>query len=349
MAITAVLEPGKSDDHFLQQFDSATRFCLIPEHYNTNPMGWPNQKEYLHNSTPLPEQLMLQRQDVQFITNFWREDLGTLPNVHYHGFGILNHHRELKRKTFYPDKHEKLKCANLLGGRTRINRTLASHWLAKNYNLDELITNWVDNNDLSLIQDVIKHSPYFNKSHIKTKLFLKPTWQSSDIVGGRNVDRCVQHFVPNLFNKSLLSIVVETMGIEMNNDVDEKTLYTMSSRCLVFHTGCYQIDDLLKRIGFNVFDDIFDLSHCQIDDRYALTIMGFENNKEIIQNNQLLQELWHSHHREIEHNFTIACRSDHLENYFKSTSTMIKEACKHIEQDRLQQINADLKATPLFA
>tara|TARA_A100000172_G_scaffold22642_1_gene12942 strand:+ start:1125 stop:2168 length:1044 start_codon:yes stop_codon:yes gene_type:complete len=347
MAITVVLEPGKSDDHFLQQFSGDTRFCIIPEHYNTSPLGWPNQKFYLEGNTPLPEQIMKSEPNIQFITNFWREDLLKLPNVKYHGFGMLNHHRQIKGKVPPPKKQQDLKCANMLGGRTRINRLLAGHWLAKHFPLEKLIFNWIDNDSLTPIQDVINMSPHYNRSHIKSKTFLPATFISG--LGQSNEHRLLTHFIPQLFNKSIVSIIIETMGIEMNNDVDEKSLYPMAGKCLVFHTGCFQVDNLLKRIGFNVFEDVFDLSHLQCEDRYGLTILGLENNKNILCNLEYLIETYHAHQKEIEHNYEMACVNNDLENFFQPTSITIKEACKYIDPSVIARLNVELKATPLIA
>ena len=347
MAVTVVLEPGKSDEHFLKQFGTDTKFCIIPEHYNTSPMGWPKQKFYLQGNTPLPEQIMQSEPNIQFITNFWREDLYKFPNVRYHGFGILNHHKQIKGKVHNAKKNNNLKCANVLGGRTRINRLLAGHWLAKHYPLDELIYNWVDNNSLEPIKDIIDMSNHYKKYHIKAKTFLDTTFQSH--IGQGNTDRLLNYFIPEIFNKSILSIVIETMGIEMNNDVDEKSLYPMAGKCLIFHTGCFQVNNLLSRIGFCMFDDVFDLSHLQHEDRYALTIMGLENNKKLLSNKEYLNDMYTSHKHEIQNNYELACVSDHLENFFAPTSKIIKEACKYVDPKVITRLNVELKATPLIA
>jgi len=347
MAITVVLEPGKSDEHFLRQFDVDTKFCLIPEHYNTSPLGWPKQKFYLEGNTPLPEQIMKSEPNIQFVTNFWREELQEMPNVLYHGFGMLNHHRQIKGKVPSPEKQSAPQCASILGGRTRINRLLAGHWLAKHFPLDELIFNWIDNDSLEPIKDVIEMSPHYKKSHIKSKTFLPSTFKSN--IGVSNSDRLINYFIPQLFNRSLVSIVVETMGIELNNDVDEKTLYPMAGKCLIFHTGCFQIDNLLQRIGFCVFDNVFDLSHLQNTDRYALTILGLQNNKHLLTNKEYLVDMQSKYKKEIQNNYNMACVSDHLEDFFAPTSKIIKEACRYVDPKVIARLNVELKATPLIA
>ena len=107
--------------------------------------------------------------------------------------------------------------------------------------------------------------------------------------------------------------------------------------------------DLLKRIGFNVFEDVFDLSHLQCEDRYGLTILGLENNKNILCNLEYLIETCHAHQKEIEHNYEMACVNNDLENFFQPTSITIKEACKYIDPSVIARLNVELKATPLIA
>ena len=82
-------------------------------------------------------------------------------------------------------------------------------------------------------------------------------------------------------------------------------------------------------MGFEIFDNIFDYNHLHSNDRYALTIMGFENNKHIfLDKSQLLDYFW-SHQNEIDHNFALACKSDKFKNFFKEQIEIFKECYAH--------------------
>ena len=53
--------------------------------------------------------------------------------------------------------------------------------------------------------------------------------------------------------------------------------------------------------------------------------------------------------KEIQNNYSMACVSDHLENFFAPTSKIIKEACKYVDPKVITRLNVELKATPLIA
>ena len=105
----------------------------------------------------------------------------------------------------------------------------------------------------------------------------------------------------------------------------------MASGCLVLPVGCYQIHEMLKKIGFCIFDDVFDMKHLENKDLYARTVMGFENNKSIITSKEKVKHLWNEHSREIQHNHIHACKTDSIKNFFKESIGLAKEACKFVD------------------
>ena len=329
MAITAIITPRLSNENVLRQFDKHTRFCLIADHYNTSPTGWPEQKRLIKEDVCFVEQLIKQYPSVTFLTNAWRDDYHNISNVMYWSSCLLWHNHLLKQSNFIPKKNNTLYSCNIQGGKTRINRILAGHWLAKNFPLHELKYNWTENNTLEPIKDIIMSSKYYVKNHIKNKICLSDTFQPDKKIGNSNHHRFITHLLPKYFNPSILSLMVETAGVELTNCVGEKTLYSFAGRCLQFFTGSYQIDSILKQMGFEIFDNIFDYNHLHSNDRYALTIMGFENNKHILlDKSQLLDYFW-SHQNEIDHNFALACKSDKFKNFFKEQIEIFKECYAH--------------------
>ena len=60
--------------------------------------------------------------------------------------------------------------------------------------------------------------------------------------------------------------------------------------------------------------------------------MGLENNKHIISSKQKLLDLQNDNQLAIRHNFDVACRSDHLINYFKQQNKIFKECIKYNDQ-----------------
>tara|TARA_B100001057_G_scaffold381255_1_gene387098 strand:+ start:5843 stop:6937 length:1095 start_codon:yes stop_codon:yes gene_type:complete len=334
MAVVAVLKAKQTDEQWIKQFDKNTRFCIISDHYNVDPVGWPTPGKFLKQKTPLAEQLMLEFPNVTFLTSTWHNGLDKLDNVHLYLSALLYFHTFLKQENFHPCKDKQLHNCNLLGGKTRINRTLAGHWFAKNYDLSELLYRWKQNNDLKQVHQIIKDSNYYNNKHITNKLFLADNFDYSKkkIEHTNNHDRFVKYFLPNIYNKSILSIVLETAGIELSNSIAEKSLYSFAGHGLAFFTGTYQIDNTLERIGFQTFRNIFNYEHLNSTDRYALTIMGLENNKHIISSKQKLLDLQNDNQLAIRHNFDVACRSDHLINYFKQQNKIFKECIKYNDQ-----------------
>lgn len=352
MAITALCLPTMTDEQILQQFDSDTRFCIIPDHYNTSPIGYPRQQELLQQNTPLIEQLMVEKNDVVFLTNVWHEGIEALPNVEFLPVAWLPWHHKLKNTNFIIKKTTDPKIANITGGKTRINRTLAGHWLAKNYPMDELIYQWTENDTLMPIQSVLEQSPYYSKTHIKPKTFLTDTFLSVSKIGYTNHEHFLNHFLPNIYNKSLLSIVVDAVGIELANVITQFSLYPFAGQCIVFLTGVYQIDRTLKDLGFFVFDDIFDYDHLQSRDLYALTIMGFEHNKHLIKNKEKIRYLYEKYSKEIFHNYDLACKNDDILNRFKKTLKIYKESFDKIDNElknRLKNTKPQMVDTYLIA
>lgn len=331
MSITAVLTPLMKDQDFIKQFGSDTRFCLIPDVYNTSPTGWPNQMSFVRfNPKPLAEQLMIEYPNVTFITHNWRQEFESFDNVYYYPTSFLYHHLLLKHRKIETHKNKDLVCANAIGGAKRVNRILASHWLAKNFLLEELVWAFKGNNSLEEIQHIIRASPHYQKKHIQVNKFLEDNFPPVSKVG--NIYQTfVNHFIPNLFNKSLCSIVLDCQTIEIMHHVSEKTLFAFASDCLVLFVGSYQIIPTLEWMGFNTFDNIFDLSHLESTDRYAMTISGLENNRHILSNKELLVEYYHKFRKELQHNQEIACSSDHLFDLFAPTTKLWKEGLKYVD------------------
>ena len=96
MAVVAVLKAKQTDEQWIKQFDKNTRFCIISDHYNVDPVGWPTPGRFLKQKTPLAEQLMLEFPNVTFLTSTWHNELDKLDNVHLYLTALLYFHSFLK-------------------------------------------------------------------------------------------------------------------------------------------------------------------------------------------------------------------------------------------------------------
>ena len=228
--------------------------------------------------------------------------------------------------------------ANVIGYKERHNRILSSHWLAKNFPVNELLTNWKNNNSLDKTYNIIKNSKYSSKSHLQQNKFLRENYYEDNFdaqtpwnIWHPSYKRFITHLLPHIFRKSLVSILLDTANLEPINTLSDKSLYSMASGCLILPVGCYQIHEMLKKIGFCIFDDVFDMKHLENKDLYARTVMGFENNKSIITSKEKVKHLWNEHSREIQHNHIHACKTDSIKNFFKESIGLAKEACKFVD------------------
>lgn len=330
MATTAIWLPRLTDEENLRQFDHKTKFCIIPDHYNTSPTGWPNQNKLLQQE-PFLNKIIREQKNIIFLSQIWSTDLESFSNFYYFPMHWLYHHHQLKLNNPTITKSKKTVCANLLGGKTRINRTLASHWLAKNYPTNHLLWNLTHNNSLVPIADIIKSSSYYKKSHIRKNLFLSDTFVPQEMIGEDQYQIFINYLLPKFLSKTLLSIVIDIAGVELANILTEKSLYAFAGKTLIFLTGTYQIDMILKKLGFVIFDKIFDYENLHSQDRYELTVKGLENNKEKILSYEFIQDAYSQFSKEIIHNYDLACSSDHLRLFFEDTNKIMKEATQHID------------------
>ena len=334
MATTVIWTPllCPSDDDVLRQFDQNTRFCFIPDHYHTPPTGFLDQKKLVTEKYCLAERLMQERKDVIFLTTYWHERLNQYPNVHYYNGWLVHSAKRLRaRQPFDSSKDPDSVTAMIMGGKRRVNRVLASHWLAKNYPLEQLKVHGRQTDSLEDIKNIISASPYYKKHHIKKNRYLKDYWPARNTIGDSETDVFINHLLPNLLSKSFLAFMPDTINLELGNYITEKTLYAMAGKSLILWLGQYQAGDLLKRMGFETFENVFNIDHFDITDRYGSTIMGFENNKDIIMSHEQIKHIWHENQKTIQHNYEIACVNDHIDNFFKQSKSMVQEAIRFVD------------------
>ena len=341
MAVTAIMDPMMSDAEFLSQFDKNTRFCMITDQYNTSPFPPKTTKKI--TNVPLVEQLMQQEKNIIFLTTVWHEELNNLDNVHYYNPHFLYINHLLKTNEIDISKTKDVSIANAIGIADRCNRILASHWLAKNFPINELLLNWNHNDSLVPIKALIEDSSYYHPKHIRKNKFLRanffemeseyynlPTPSHGDFY------RFINHNLPNLFCKSMLTILTDTGNQEISNSLSEKTLFAMASGCLVLPVGVFQCNHVLQRMGFCTFENVLDMTHLNNKDMYAMTVMGFENNKSIITSKDQIQHLWNQNKKEIQHNHNLCCKSDKIKNFFAESIKLAKHACSYLQSTNKQ-------------
>ena len=334
MPETFIAHPLMTDEEMIQGINKDTRFAIIDDHTNTSPTDDPLVSEYINGKVHIIDQLIRQHPNCTFILDNYRSSVADCDNMTWLPLMWMVMPSMLTSPTQVMTDWQTTRrfTVNHAGGKNRINRILLEHWLAKNYPLDQLVHTKPEDSDLSMIETVIRSSPYATRKHFRPRLNLfvkwfdnlktqKSSFENTMITG-------IQILIRELKHSSYLALQTEPQDITLNTTIGEKTWLSMMGGNLVLQFGNFKINDIYKKLGLETFANCFDHSHLVSTDRYYQTIGGCENNKQMIINHEEIETIWFENLPSVKHNFELARDINHWFHLFEKPMRTLIDALK---------------------
>ena len=127
-----------------------------------------------------------------------------------------------------------------------------------------------------------------------------------------NFNRSLRKYYQNSF----IEIVSETSFTEPCYLITEKTLNSIyGCNFPIILCGCGSIQ-LLRDIGFDVFDDIIDHSYDQISDPIGKIYSALDKNRNLLNNDELVKDLWLKNKHRFLKNIDVARNNMH--NFYQN-------------------------------
>ena len=178
-------------------------------------------------------------------------------------------------------------------------------------NIDSI--NWVFNEQQQPIKNIIDVGyEIFKNSNLKIK-------DNKNIYGKKNYNNNVENFVDKLqqyYKETFVEIVTETSYTESSFLLTEKFLnsvYGCNFPIVLCSKGTVEF---LRKIGFDMFDDIIDHSYDLIDNPIDRLYSAIYNNRKLLTDNNYIKELWIQNKYRFDSNINVAKTSmyDFFEN-----------------------------------
>lgn len=328
MAEIFVISPTFSDEEIQKNIDQSTRFVIVPDQFNMNQTGWPNTWEWCNGKQTFIEKMVHDFPNCMFIFDrkvwFEADNITWFPMwwfdcVMNEGYRKIDVDWTTKRKF----------TSNFISGPYRISRVLTNFWLAKNYKIDQLIyTNPKNNNDMKPIKDVLMSSKHLGVTHINPNINLKEIWLDlPQDVRSVNDGEFLNHLYHQFHAQSYLSILSACNGIELTTTISEKVYRSLVSGNFSLHLGNHKVHSVLKNMGFEVFDTLFDFENLKSVDRYWMTIGVLESNKKIINDHEMIENKWFEQQDALKHNQKLCMDKNHWLSVFDKEISMMKSLC----------------------
>jgi hypothetical protein len=137
-----------------------------------------------------------------------------------------------------------------------------------------------------------------------------------------NFDR----YLRNIFGNSTVDIIVETVLINRSGIITEKYLNSIYGYNFPIYIGMAGSVNHLRKLGFDLFDDVIDHGYDTIQDHYTRMFTAINSNRQILENRELALTHWNQ------------CKDRFNQNY-----RLIQEIYKNKEDIAIQYIEDSLK------
>ena len=98
-----------------------------------------------------------------------------------------------------------------------------------------------------------------------------------------------------LYHTTLIDIITDTTFFEPSELLNDKYVNTIvGANFPIFISSCGTVE-LLRQLGFDVFDDVIDHSYDDISDPAVRLSQAIDLNKHLLMNAELTRQLWHTH------------------------------------------------------
>ena len=318
MVMTSIIiKPQDTREAVLKIINDQTRFAILPDHLPGDPTGCDIHDHRSHWVFDMIEQFPA----CTFILSSRVAGIDH-PNVCVMHFFLLDEvfHYDYD---YEPDWSRRKFTASIIGGKTRINRTMASFWLANNYPKDQLTYHYTENNNISEIQQYIR-----SKKGINPRKFLLDTWNESHL---GNCTRAMKHLLPDIINQAYINFGVESINPQLETRLTEKTLQAWLGGTLFLPLGEHQPHKEIESLGFESFSDVFDFTCSSSESHHDMTIGMLESNKDFIITHTRVEQAWHDNLPKIKHNHRLATDRGHWRTIYHDELQVLSEAVKMID------------------
>ena len=320
---TILIHPMDTEQLVLSKISNDTRFAILDDPFPGNPMGYGVDTEKSHWLHKIIDQFP----NCTFIigTNWSGVKYSNMISIQ---ICIL---KEIfcNDYSYEPDWGARQYTTSIIGGQTRINRTMASFWLANNYPKDQLTYHYTQNNDLSAISKYITTA-----KNLRPRRFLLDTWHPLDI---DNVERAICFLLPNIISKSYINLGVESVTPQLEAPLTEKTLQAWLGGTLFLPLGEHEPHKEIESLGFESFSDVFNFTCSSSESHYDMTIGMLESNKDFIITHTRVEQAWHDNLDKIKHNHRLATDRDHWKTIYRDELKVLSEAVKKIDFSQISK------------
>ena len=137
-----------------------------------------------------------------------------------------------------------------------------------------------------------------------------------------NFDR----YLRKIFGNSTVDIIVETVLINRSGIITEKYLNSIYGYNFPIYIGMAGSVNHLRKLGFDLFDDVIDHGYDTIQDHYTRMFTAINSNRQILENRELALTHWNQ------------CKDRFNQNY-----RLMQEIYKNKEDIAIQYIEDSLK------
>jgi len=322
--ISIIIQPDDTKEGIAKIINHQTRFAIVPDDFPGNPTGY-GVKD--HSSHWLVD-MIKQFPDCTFILAARVAGIENL-NVVMLPLTCLKE-VFLNDWTYNVDWSQRSFTCSIIGGKTRINRTMASFWLAKNYPAEQLKYHYTENNDIQAIEKYITSAKYF-----RPRKFLLDTWLSVDM---KNVEIAFNHLLPNIISQAYINLGVESVNPVIESRITEKTLQAWLGGTMFLPLGEHQKDKEITRYGFESFSDVFDFRCSNSHKHFELTVGVLEDNKNFILDHSAVEQAWHDNLPKIKHNQRLAADRGHWQRIQHRQLSVLSDAVKLLDFSQIPRV-----------
>ena len=310
-----------TDNHVLHIYDvfdqeyvdyiltKGTPYCIVNDHLSTPPY---------HNPIPFYGLPLFAEKDTRIVTDQLEFD-NNLSTSH---------------------------CFNFMINKKQINRFLCIKFV-EHFNLTNFDYTWSAADQNFDMSDILKEldalgprSPLDDKtrSAILAPIKLKERFIEFSQEQGIKSKSAIKNYGGNawtwknglndLFLKSSISLITESLRFQQATAFTEKTLYSVLGLTFPIWIGGYNQATEWKRLGFDTFDDIIDHSYQSYNTLIERCYYAFANNLELLTNKSKSAEL----------------RATHQERLFKNRDLLLKNQLGNFVDQEINKCSPELKS-----
>jgi len=330
------------DDEFLLS-DSSIRPITIVQQVTDLADKHSNKQFYVLSVAPFLQEYFIDTSNVTVI--YWSDDFLLKPNTDYHGATFVDN------KEFTKEWHWLCLSNNLRLNRAVCFMLLLGLEINQGYlKFDPILINSHDSYDS--FKSYLKHTKYTYLNSITAKFtpalrkgFDKIKNQTGytcsefrdlgtarrinpsnvdnnssmlDLIGnsGINYNKVLSQYY---YKHSAIDIVLETVLISRTGILTEKYLNTVYGANFPIIIAMHGSVDILRKYGFDLFDDIIDHSYDTINDPYLRMTQAIVDNRALLEDREKTIDLWNKNKSRFRSNFEL------IENIYANKHKLIEE------------------------